>query len=279
MKKITSALLFIGLSLASAASRADDHGRCGFMANHGVVSKEAARSSNAWGVKCHKITRDYADALDAVQQYVIYVYDGCKLIDTPPKECDPCDLKFGPGADCKISVAGTCSAGCYPPSEQLQFGDSVMSIENAFRGDVRTVTALTERSTSEMLSYAPQAIQAFVSGETTESLYTLVGEAGQRLRVTAEHPMVSADGSLVRASTLQAGDALLGADGHLIPLAEVNVTPYSGWVWNIKPVSAEKTANILVANGYLTGSSRFQNEWANDAYRLSQRDRLDVSGL
>jgi hypothetical protein len=43
--------------------------------------------------------------------------------------------------------------------------------------------------------------------------------------------------------------------------------------------SHDKTENILVGQGFLTGSVRFQNEWADEVFRLSRRDDLDVSKL
>lgn len=278
MKKYISQLFTAAVTLVPLHAGADD-GRCGFMVNHGVISPADAQSSNEWGVKCKRLTRDYADLLNKENKYVIYVYNGCTLISTPPKACDPCDLNFGPGASCKIAVSGTCTAGCYTPDQQLQFDSQYMSIEKAFQSEVRTVTALSSASDEFVMSFAEQPIKAFISGETSEPIFTLATTDGQHLDVTGEHPMVSADGNIVPARSLQSGDMLLGSDGDIHELRSVASRPFQGVVWNLTPVSKRKLDNVIVAQGLLTGSGRFQNEWANEAFRLGQRDELDVSGL
>jgi hypothetical protein len=40
-------------------------------------------------------------------------------------------------------------------------------------------------------------------------------------------------------------------------------TDYFGKVYNIKPVSRERVSNVLIAQGYLVGSARFQNDDVN----------------
>lgn len=277
MKKYAAHLFAAAVTLVPLYASAD--GRCEFMVNKGVISPDDARSSNEWGVKCKKITRDYADLLNKENKYAIYLYNGCTLISTPPKACDPCDLKFGADAACKISIAGTCTAGCYTPDQQLQFDSQYMSIEEAYQSEVRTVTALSAASHELVMSFAEQPIKAFVSGQTDEPIFTLATTDGQRLEVTGEHPMVAADGRIVPARSLQSGDALLGSDGDIHELRSVASRPYRGVVWNLTPVSQKKIDNVIVAQGLLTGSGRFQNEWANEAFRLGQRDELDVSGL
>jgi hypothetical protein len=83
----------------------------------------------------------------------------------------------------------------------------------------------------------------------------------------------------VKAHTLKKGDRLAKANGTTARLTEVKTVSFTGTVWNVEPASRDKTENILVGQGFLTGSVRFQNEWADEAFRLSRRDDLDVSKL
>lgn len=56
------------------------------------------------------------------------------------------------------------------------------------------------------------------------------------------------------------GDKLLKAGGIPDPVTGVEKTTHFGKVYNIRPVSTEPVANILIAQGYLVGSARFQND-------------------
>lgn len=279
MKALIQKLVGIGMILSALPVHAGDEGRCSIMNNGGVISYDAAAESNKWGVDCGFLTATAAALYNADHKYAIYAgNNGSFLITNTPKTGTPCNVyAFLKKED--IKVVGACSAGCYPPEQELEFGSRPVSIEHAFRSDARTVTALSSASEIGGTTFSEQLIESFVSGETNETLYTLIGQGSERLVVTGEHPMVSADGSLVPARRLRAGDALLGKDGGLIELAEVATRPYKGWVWNVRPQSRNKLDNILVAQGFLTGSVRFQNEWANETYRLTLRDSLDVTGL
>lgn len=287
MKRMVQILMGLSILGTSIAALAEDDGRCQFMDNKGVIPYEVAERSNAWGVFCSKLTAAEAAELNKEHKYAIYTGDnGRFLITTPPQYFGPTPTPPAVNTACNvypfldanfIKRVGVCSAGCYTPDQELQFDGQYMSIERAFARDAKTVTAMSALSTELQPQFAEQSIKSFVTGETKETIYTLQGEGGEQLTVTGEHPMVTGDGYLVAARDLKEGDALLGADGHLIVLGRISTRPYSGWVFNVKPQSEKKIENIVVAQGYLTGSNRFQNEWANEAFRLQQRDSLDLS--
>ncbi|MFE8602494.1 hypothetical protein [Archangium violaceum] len=62
------------------------------------------------------------------------------------------------------------------------------------------------------------------------------------------------------AQTLKVGDALLKADGTQDPIVDIQRTQYFGKVYNLRPDSSARISNVLVAKGYLVGSSLFQND-------------------
>ncbi|WP_245678480.1 hypothetical protein [Chondromyces crocatus] len=244
----------------------------------GTVS---AVGRNAWARKCGHISASAEAFFNSEHLYVVY-QNACSSYPNVPlgSSC----AKHAPtveSAPCVagLSYVGTCIAGCYTPTQELSFEGRPIPIEEAHAEGLSTVSALTRESNIEALTFAEQPIRAFVSGETIERIFLLEALDGRRLEVTSEHPMVDWRGDIVRANTLSAGDRLLGADGTLITLNSVSTFPYSGLVWNVMPSSHDKRENIVNASGFLSGSVRFQNEWAAEAYRLAVRDALDVSSL
>jgi hypothetical protein len=64
----------------------------------------------------------------------------------------------------------------------------------------------------------------------------------------------------VQAQSIKVGNRLLKPDGTRDEVVSVTKTDYFGKVYNIKPASTNRVANILIAQGFLVGSSRFQND-------------------
>ena len=72
--------------------------------------------------------------------------------------------------------------------------------------------------------------------------------------------MLEGGGKVVEAHALKVGDKLIKPDGSLDPIVSVTKTSHFGKVYNLKPRSTNRVANLLIAQGYLVGSSRYQNE-------------------
>jgi len=237
----------------------------------GVVE---AQGRNAWAANCGYITPAARDFLDMDGEYVIFTtgcgHAGCSPY-VPVVATDPC--VFG------LVKLGYCMAGCYTPEQKVAFNGAYTGIANAYEARATSVTALTEGSTLDNLSWAEQPIRTYVAGETKENIYVLQDKWGDTLQVTSEHPLVKGDGTVVKARTLKVGDPIVKADGSVTELKKVSTFSFAGTVWNVQPASHNKTENILAAQGFLTGSVRFQNEWADDVFRLSLRDDLDVGKL
>lgn len=231
------------------------------------LTNTQAKGRNAWSRKCGYITTQEETELNSMAMYAVYnvgKYGGNPNI--------PIDVNAGCVGG--IYPIGACKAGCYTPDQSLEFEGMSVPIEEAYESGVETVTALTKKTTLGSLEFGEQKIEAFIAGETTESIFYLRGANGASLAVTSEHPMVMADGSMVVARELQVGDELLDRDGELVELVAIDVAGYEGFVWNVQPLSTEKAENILVAQGFLTGSVRFQNEWADDLWRLMRRQHI-----
>ncbi len=261
-------ILLIALALlAPQIASADMYTRCA----EDQLTITQAKGRNAWARKCAYIDADEQAFYDMKALYVVFTkgsWTGNPAPVIPVDGTKPCINGLLP--------LGNCKAGCYTPTQELLFGGEPMSIERGYLSDQPTITALTAESTPEAMEFGEQAIDSFVAGETSEDIFILHGDGKQRLEVTAHHPMVLMDGALIAADSLLPGDVLLGADGEPIVLVEVEKVPFKGAVWNVQPESVDKRENILVAQGFLTGSVRFQNEWASDVYRLTRRDKIQL---
>lgn len=274
--KILMALAFLA---ASGPALAQLQTRC--FTDDWITTAGGGQGRNAWSVKCGYISQARADYLNAFAEYEVYI-EGCSMYpDVPAGSSCTRFVPSDPNAACVTGLTklGSCVVGCYTPTQKLMFGGAFVGIEAAYQAGTSTVTALSPLSTTSELRFAEQPIQSFVAGDTKEEIWVLQTADGRKLEVTSEHPMVNAAGTMVRAKTLKAGDALLGADGLPVVLSDVTVRFFEGKVWNVRPVTSDKLENVLDAEGLLTGSVRFQNEWANDDYRLNLRDEADVSGL
>ncbi|MFY2556023.1 hypothetical protein ACN469_00110 [Corallococcus terminator] len=246
-----------------------------------LTTTELAKGRNAWARRCGLITATREAYLNAENEYQVFT-NGCNAYPAVPAGSS-CTF-FVPAEEAATCIAGlnklgTCVAGCTTPSQKVAFGGRMLPVPEAYASGITTVTSLSPDSEPGFLRYGEQTIRSYVAGDTQEDIFALETQEGRRLEVTAEHPMVLEDGTMVKARTLKAGDTLLGADGAKLHLNRVTVFNFKGQVWNVRPESKVKLENVMNAEGFLTGSVRFQNEWAQDDYRLSLRDDVDVGGL
>jgi hypothetical protein len=231
-----------------------------------------AAGRNSWAANCGYITPAARDFYNSDADYIVFTV-GCGHAGCNPFIPVTAGCIFG------LTVLGFCKAGCYTPEQKVLFNGAYSGVQHAYESGSTTVTGLTAGSTLRNMGFAEQHIQTYVAGDTTEDIFVLTDKKGDKIQVTSEHPMVLADGTVVKAKTLQRGDRLAKADGSTAKLTSVTTFPFTGTVWNVEPASHDKAENILVGQGFLTGSVRFQNEWADEVFRLSRRDDLDVSKL
>ncbi|PTL75324.1 hypothetical protein DAT35_55750 [Vitiosangium sp. GDMCC 1.1324] len=246
-----------------------------------LTTVDAAHGRNAWSRKCGYISASREAYLNSENEYQVYS-NACS--NYPNVVAGSTCTQYVPSEESAACLTGlvklgSCVTGCFTPSQRVDFNGRQVPVPEAYASGVKTVTALSQDAQVGALAFGQQAIRTYVVGDTKEDIFLLKTTDGRSIEVTAEHPMLKSDGVMVKARTLSAGDELLGADGKKLTLSTVSVFNFKGQVWNVRPESHDKTENVMSAEGFLTGSVRFQNEWAADDYRLSLRDELDVSGL
>jgi hypothetical protein len=159
-------------------------------------------------------------------------------------------------------VVAYCVSGCYAPDQSLRFSDGDVNIVEAMQARRDDLVTLTPDATLGDLTTQTSRVYSYTAEirDAEHVIYKVTTASGGSLSVTSEHPVLTSEGRLVKAETLAVGDKLLKADGVPDPVTRVEKTTRFGKVYNIQPVSTERVANILIAQGYLVGSARFQND-------------------
>jgi hypothetical protein len=159
-------------------------------------------------------------------------------------------------------VVAYCESGCYAPDQRLRFSDGDVNIVDAMKARRDDLVTLSPDATLDQLTTQTSRVASYTAEirDAENVIYKLTTASGGSLSVTNEHPILTSGGRLVQAQTLVKGDALLRADGTPDPITRIEKTTQFGKVYNVKPVSPEPVANILIAQGFLVGSARFQND-------------------
>ncbi len=159
-------------------------------------------------------------------------------------------------------VNGYCLSSCYTPEQKVLFSEGEQVISEAY-GQLRTdLVTLSEQSTLDNIQFKANRTYSYAREirNANHKVVELSTASGGFLRVTDEHPIIQGDGRIVQAHTLKVGEELVKADGSLDRITQVNKTTFYGLVYNLRPETTDRVSNVLVAQGFLVGSSVFQND-------------------
>lgn len=181
----------------------------------------------------------------------------------PSANANDCTLYTAQGAAAaNYYVNGYCEASCYAPDQRVLFAGGEVSILDALTQRREDLMTLAPGSTLDSLRLVQGKTYSYTA-ETRDSTHPLINittASGGTLRVTDEHPVLNGDGRMVQARTLKVGDSLIRANGKQDPIVSVVQTSHYGKVYNLAPATEDLVANVLVAQGFLVGSSRYQND-------------------
>ena len=199
---------------------------------------------------------------------------------TPPITCDVNDVcSMANPNDCSLysNAAGTipynsavtgffvngyCVSSCYLPDQQIAFAGGNEGILDAMN-ELRTgITTLTPTSTLDSIKTHTDEVASYTRDlhEAKQVIFTITTKSGGQLKVTDKHPIIVGDGRIVQAQSVKVGNQLIKPDGTRDTVISVTQADYFGRVYNIKPASTNRVSNILIAQGFLVGSSRYQND-------------------
>jgi len=159
-------------------------------------------------------------------------------------------------------VNGYCVSSCYLPDQQIAFdggNEGILAAMNELRTGVKT---LTPTSTLDSIKTRTDEVASYTHDihEAKQVIFTITTKSGGQLKVTDKHPILVGEGRIVQAQSIKVGNQLIKPDGTRDAVISVAQTDYFGKVYNIKPASTNRVANILIAQGFLVGSSRYQND-------------------
>jgi hypothetical protein len=188
----------------------------------------------------------------------------------------PTDKNAACGMPAGYIPLGLCTSSCYHPSQVVLFEQGEVPIGEAFDQVFDRIITLDDGSTLDSLSYKTRPVEAYTESirDTDHNLVRLTMASGGELLVTPNHPLLKSDGMMVEAQKLQPKDALVTEFGEADPIVAVQSEDYFGKVYNVAPRSDNRTGHILVAQGYLTGSSWYQNDGIDEINRVVLRKNV-----
>jgi hypothetical protein len=181
----------------------------------------------------------------------------------PGANPDDCRLfNAGGTATAVFYVNGYCEASCYAPESLVKFQAGDVAIVDAVAQRRTDLVTLSSESTLDNVQLMNNTTFAFTAEtrDTKHVIFEISTESGGKLRVTNEHPVINGEGRLVQAQTLKVGEDLVRADGSPDRIVSIERTSHFGKVYNLQPVTENLVTNVLIAEGFLVGSSRFQND-------------------
>lgn len=178
-----------------------------------------------------------------------------------------------------VIFLGICTTGCYEPDQVVLFEDGYKTLPEAFKKTEKgRLLVVSEGSSFDTIEFAAKDVSYFTADirETTQPIVTFSMASGGQLKVTQNHPLVDGNGFVKEASALKVGDSLVLADGRLDQIVERSERDFTGKVWNVAPQAGGSQNNIVVAQGYLNGSARYQDGSVKDLNRLQSRNLIDA---
>ena len=250
-----------------------------------LTTKEQAVERNLWAAECGYFGADLPKAKDKARK--LAELDGMYLVFTGKQAPEaPIDRNASCDGKKDWSKLVYCVPGCYSPGMRLKFEhEKLEGIGNAMdpthEDDLDFLKTLTPEATPGSLSFKATKIHhfTFAMSEGETDMVTLKTKKGRELQVTTDHPLVGENGKFILARDLKTGTALLDEDGQVDTVEEARTNSYRGFLVNVGPESQNKKENILIAEGLLTGSHRFQSEWGHQVFRFDLRETLDISSL
>lgn len=213
---------------------------------------------DAWRKKGRALYPTFSTSSDITSQDNIQLFPHPSLAD--------CRLYFDKNgtqpATTPFHVNGYCESACYTPEQQVLFSDGYVSILDALNARREDLITLTPDSTLDNLKLQQNRTYSYTreTRDAEHKIFVITTQSGGQLRVTHEHPVIDGEGRMVQAQTLKVGDSLVKADGSLDPIVSIEKTTHFGKVYNLAPVTTDLVSNVLVAQGFLVGSVRFQND-------------------
>ncbi|MDQ3233249.1 MAG: Hint domain-containing protein [Pseudobdellovibrionaceae bacterium] len=179
---------------------------------------------------------------------------------------------------------GICASSCYTPDQKILFAEGEVPIGEALQKflpekSLHDVYTLSDGSTLDNIGLQTRKVKNYTKSatETNHQIRMIQTAGGGHLKVTPNHPLLRHDGVMKEAGSLVVGDRLVKADGGEDPIVSIEEQSYFGRVYNIQPDAVSNEGQIVIAQGFLSGSSWYQNDGSDYVNRLILRRSAPAS--
>lgn len=262
------------------------------------LNNTEAKGRYDWMVKCQSqlpIIKEFLDNFDNVTvkvsgkevsvggkgrelypTFMNYAYKPEKPWIAPKSAAAPCKMPT------TVYVATVCVSSCATPEQQilaqeqahgkLKYVPFIEALTKNYGFVASLQSAQSMGSKAVVKTKVDQWVTELIDSEHDILVFKM--KSGRELKLTPNHPVVTADGMMKASGEFKVGEALVQVGGVLDPIVSITPIKYFGKVYNVFVQSSAIHKNILVTNGYLNGSAYFQNEGAKEMNRALFRQKL-----
>lgn len=155
-----------------------------------------------------------------------------------------------------------CQQGCYPKGQKVKFDKGrYLDIADAVANDAKFVTVINPNSSLSQPEFKQIEVASYTADPkpAEQSLLEFKTESGKSIIVTPNHFLVVGDGRVIEAQLIQPDQSLLNQFGKPEKIVEIRENKeFFGRTYNVAPKSHDPLDNIVVAQGFLSGSHRYQ---------------------
>ncbi|SMF03172.1 hypothetical protein [Pseudobacteriovorax antillogorgiicola] len=174
-----------------------------------------------------------------------------------------------------------CESGCYTQDQLVLFGSGHQTLPEAIEQGEATIMVMDGSQGFDGLSYIEREISYYTAdgAEKLETVRRFTTSHGQTITVTKGHPLVDGEGYMRFAETFKKGEYLVRQDGSKAVISEIEDISYFGRVYNVAPRGHDAEANVVVGQGFLNGSVKFQEGTIRNFNRAMARQLIHDSIL
>ncbi|PNQ53710.1 cell surface protein, partial [Vibrio agarivorans] len=166
----------------------------------------------------------------------------------------------------------------YTPDQKILFSDGEHAIYDALTKRLTNIVTLSDDANLENLSYQIKDVEAYSESiiETVHNIRVFHTASGNQIKVTDNHPLLVSTGYMLTAENINTGDSLISKDGTFDEITNIEDIKFTGKVYNVMPDTSDNSTNgqIVVAQGFLSGSMYYQNDGADLTGRLLLRSQV-----
>ena len=173
-----------------------------------------------------------------------------------------------PTESCNVPISnrivGLCESGCVTPEQQLATAAAYRPIIDLKRSQEKKVLGVSAILDGDV-AWKESEVVNYISDDSNahQDILELQLSNGRTLRTSLNHPLVTFDGSMVQAETLEADDQLMGQDGKAVKVLNIEKKSYFGKLHNLTLNETSQERSIYGLEGVLSGDKKFQNEYVN----------------